>query len=68
MDKLWTRRDRSVLLKFLPKTFSVFIHQLHAACDSRNQTFGEMTMEQKAAISHRGRALRLLKEHLLTLV
>lgn len=31
------------------------------------QTFGEMTMDQKAEISHRGRALRSLKAHLLTL-
>ena len=33
-----------------------------------SQTFGEMTMEQKAGISHRGRALSLLRAHLLTLV
>jgi inosine/xanthosine triphosphate pyrophosphatase family protein len=32
-----------------------------------SQTFGEMSMEQKAAISHRGHALRLLRDHLLTL-
>jgi len=32
------------------------------------QTFGEMSMEQKGAISHRGRALQLLKTHLMSLV
>ncbi len=32
------------------------------------QTFGEMTMEQKALVSHRGKALRSLQQHLLSLV
>jgi inosine/xanthosine triphosphate pyrophosphatase family protein len=46
----------------------LFFARPHATLTRRHQTFGEMSPEQKAEISHRGRALRLLKDHLLNLV
>ncbi len=63
MGKLRVKHPRRVLLLLL-----LLLLLFKTLTLARIQTFGQMTMGQKAEISHRGHALRLLKAHLLTLV
>ena len=55
---------RTDLLGYLKHRFQVGWDPIFEPVESSGKTFGEMSKDEKNAISHRGRALKLVVEHL----